>query len=58
MNQNTADEMNGSPSDRDGPVDGINRYDTPKVNDDGMIIILRDVIHLKPQTWTEDYITA
>ena len=58
MNQKAANEMNGSPSDDDGPTAGINRYDTPKVNDDGMIIIPRDVIRPKPKTWTENYIAT
>ena len=39
MNQTAGNEMNGSPSDHHGPTDIITRYDTPKVNEDGMIII-------------------
>ena len=58
MNQNVANEMNGSPYDRHGPTDQINRYDTPKVNDDCMIIIPQDVIRPKSKSWTKDYIAA
>ena len=39
--------MNVLPSNNDGSITGINRYDTPKVNDNGMIIIPQDVIRLK-----------
>ena len=58
MNENAANEMNGSPSDRHGPANRINRYGTPKVNDDGMIIIPRDVISMKPKKWSKDYIAV
>ena len=58
MNRNAANEMNGSPSDHHGPTDRLIRYNTPKVNEDGMIIIPRDVIRPKPKTWSEYYIAA
>ena len=58
MHQNATNETNWSPSDDDAPTVGIHRYDTPKVNDDGMIIIPRDVIRPTTETWTEDYISA
>ena len=58
MNQNAGKEISGLPSDCHGPFDRIIRYDTPKVNEDGMIIIPRDVIRPKPKTWSEDYIAA
>ena len=58
MNRNTTNEMNRLLSTHDGPTDGINRYDAPKVNNDGMIIIPQDVIRPKPKTWSEDYITT
>ena len=58
VNQNPGKDMNGSPSDRHAPTDKIIRYDTPKVKEDGMIIIPRDVIRPKLKTWSEDYIAA
>ena len=39
MNQNAANEVNVSLSNGNGSTDGINRYVTPKVIDDGMIVI-------------------
>ena len=51
MNQNAAMEINVSSSNDDGLTAGIKKYDTPKVNHNGVIIIPRDVICLKPETY-------
>ena len=57
-NQNAANEMNGSPSDRGGLTYGMNRYNTLKVNNNVIINIPHDMICLKPKIWTGDYIAA
>ena len=50
--------MNVSPFKDNGLTAGIIRYDTPKVNNDGMIIIPQDMVFPKPNTLTQDYIAA
>ena len=58
MSQKAANEGNLSLSCDEGSTVGIIAYNTSKVNEEGMIIIPRDVFRPKPKTWHEDYIAA
>ena len=57
-NMNAANKFNRLRSDEDAPTNKIIRYDTPEVNEEGMIVIPRDVFRPKPKSWSDDYIAA
>ena len=55
---NVANESNRFRSDEDATTTAIIRYDTLEMNEEGMIVIPRDVFRPKPKSWTEDHIAA